>query len=572
MTSSHGAVLARMLAALPRRLPAHTVTSTDDPAVALLDAWAVVADVVSFYQRRIGAEGYLHTATERASVLELARQLGYELHPGVAATTWLAFTVEEAAGAPPAAVVPAGTAVRSVPGQDERPQTFETEQDLVARVERNLIRLRRRQPQRLELGVTHAWLAGIGTGLQVGDAILIVGTDRKQRPFSERWDFRILTSVETVVPGGPSSTADPPATRVGWEIGLGLDRRRGGEPVPAEPAVTGIEVHAFRRRAALFGHNAPPWRTMPAEVRQRYAGEEHARRRQWPEFELPQPGDPPVIDLDAAYPGVVAGSWVVLRRPGYEELYRLTRVDDSAREDFGLSAKTSRIYLDTAEHLSWFGIRQTAVFCESERLELATVPVTEPATGTELELDREVDLAPDAPLVVADASRAEVVRVAEVTGRTVRLRQPLAGPIDPQTARVFGNLVRASHGETVEEALGSGDGSHPRQRFTLAKPDLTHVPAPTPSGVRSTLELRVDGVQWPERASLFGLGPDDAGYAVRVDDDGRAQVVLGDGVSGARLPTGLENVRARYRAGIGPAGNLATGALSLLARDRKSVV
>jgi predicted phage baseplate assembly protein len=167
---------------------------------------------------------------------------------------------------------------------------------------------------------------------------------------------------------------------------------------------------------------------------------------------------------------------------------------------------------------------------------------------------------------VVDAQRAELVRVAEATGRTVRLRQPLDGPLDPQTARVYGNVVRATHGETVEEALGSGDGSRPGQRFILARPDLTHVGATTPSGVRSTLEIRVDGVAWPERPSLFGLGPDDFGYAVRVDDSGRAHVVLGDGVSGARLPTGLENVRARYRAGIGPAGNQAAGAISLLAQ------
>jgi hypothetical protein len=37
----------------------------DDPAMALLDAWAVGADVLSFYTERIANEGYLRTATER---------------------------------------------------------------------------------------------------------------------------------------------------------------------------------------------------------------------------------------------------------------------------------------------------------------------------------------------------------------------------------------------------------------------------------------------------------------------------------------------------------------------------
>src|SRR5687767_13242576 len=65
----------------------------DDFAIALLDAWATVADVLTFYQERIAAESYLPTATERRSVRELARAIGYELRPGVAAETPLAFTV-----------------------------------------------------------------------------------------------------------------------------------------------------------------------------------------------------------------------------------------------------------------------------------------------------------------------------------------------------------------------------------------------------------------------------------------------------------------------------------------------
>jgi predicted phage baseplate assembly protein len=51
---------------------------------------------------------------------------------------------------------------------------------------------------------------------------------------------------------------------------------------------------------------------------------------------------------------------------------------------------------------------------------------------------------------------------------------------------------------------------------------------------------------------------------VRIDDDAKATVIVGDGQRGARLPTGQENVRATYRFGIGPEGNVGAGALSLL--------
>jgi predicted phage baseplate assembly protein len=51
---------------------------------------------------------------------------------------------------------------------------------------------------------------------------------------------------------------------------------------------------------------------------------------------------------------------------------------------------------------------------------------------------------------------------------------------------------------------------------------------------------------------------------VRIDDDARATVVFGDGESGARLPTGLENAHATYRSGIGPDGSVDAGSLTLL--------
>src|SRR5580765_2583943 len=44
----------------------------DDFTIALLDAWATVCDVLSFYQERIANESYLLTATERASIINLA--------------------------------------------------------------------------------------------------------------------------------------------------------------------------------------------------------------------------------------------------------------------------------------------------------------------------------------------------------------------------------------------------------------------------------------------------------------------------------------------------------------------
>ncbi|HEU4421771.1 MAG TPA: putative baseplate assembly protein [Pilimelia sp.] len=571
-SGTHGTVLRRMLAAVTRELPALTVRNPDDPGLALLDAWATVADVVTFYQERIANEGFLRTATERRSVLELARAIGYELRPGVAASTYLAFTVEPAPGAPTTAVVPAGTKVRSIPGQDELPQTFETGAEITAAVERNALALRSRQPQQIGLGRTHVYLSGVDTGLRPGDAILVVGDERREFPGSEQWDFRILRTVEAL----PARAADEVSTTlVTWDVGLGMDHER-----PVQPAQRNITVYAFRLRAALFGHNAPDWRTMPKEVRERYAGDDHATTRQWPGFELPGPGEEPVIDLDAAYPAIGPGSWLVLRRPGYHELYLVERADLAARQDYGITGKTTRVRLDASEHLSWFGIRPTAVYTQTEPLDLADEPVTGPVSGPDLVLASAIEPwfadtggSAGAPVIVtgvtAAGEAATEVAVAETVTTvggvtTLRLAAPLSQPLLPASVRILANVVAATHGETVEEVLGSGDGTVPYQRFTLRRSPLTHVSAPTASGVQDTLVVRVDGVAWAESPSLFPLGPHDRGYVVRIGDDAAATVVFGDGQRGARLPTGQENVRATYRFGIGPEGNVRAGALSLL--------
>ena len=100
----------------------------DDFTIALLDAWAVTSDVLTFYQERIANESYLRTATERLSILEQSRLLGYQLAPGLAASTYLAFTMETTPGAPEQAAKPVklaiGTRVQSVPGSGRAAADF----------------------------------------------------------------------------------------------------------------------------------------------------------------------------------------------------------------------------------------------------------------------------------------------------------------------------------------------------------------------------------------------------------------------------------------------------------------
>ena len=120
-----------------------------------------------------------------------------------------------------------------------------------------------------------------------------------------------------------------------------------------------------------------------------------------------------------------------------------------------------------------------------------------------------------------------------------------------------GNATAAGHGETMPAApLGSGDAAVPSQAFTLEKDGVSFVADATlEAGVRAAIEVRVDGRLWNEVSTLADAEAGDAVYVVRMTEAGRPRLTFGDGFNGRRLPTGRNNVAARWRKGAGGDGN-----------------
>ncbi|MDB9348047.1 putative baseplate assembly protein [Nodularia spumigena] len=919
-----------------------TTRALDDPAIAILDAWAVVADVLTFYQERIANEGFIETATELRSVLELARAIGYELDPGVAASTYLAFTVDDAPGSLGMATVPAGTQIVSIPGEDELPQTFETSAEIIARVQWNLLKPRQTRPQEVNNNTNVLYLQGINTQLQAGDRILLIDNI----PQEKIWYLLTLATVET--------NAGMGYTQITWEQQL---------PSEISSPLQNPQVFAFRQRVALFGYNAPKWQDMPNEIKRDYQGTikggifrstnsnnwtainaglpiidirclavnptnnylfvgtsgagifrsidngenwksvnigitnltiqtlyidargyilsgtpggvysskdngenwtpinlggvgvectgenntnvntinrpfpntvirslvsyttyifagtddgiyrssdnvknwcekgllgkavfslvtypvgetqyifagtddgiyhssdngenwelnksdiqvhsliiytiqdaqyniiagtgngifssinhgdvwveissnphitalaynsdsqyllsgskngifRHEKnqntdtwttvkidiginpnittiistdnnffagstftgfvedaQQEWPNFEISQPG----IDLDNIYPKILPKSWIVLLTEDGKSA-KPCLVESSlnvTRRDFGLNNKITQVISENSVNPSDFNLRQTIVLAQSEILNLADETLSiqvqqqkifnDPIRENQIHLNEYVSgLEPDKTIIVSGKRiRAKMEKagilispdglscvklkigdllqllsppksqiwnlrdrngfegfvevfppednislqpaaiddqiVSEVciikTPPTDQLQpiltltEPLQNSYDPETVVIYANVTPATHGETIEEVLGSGDGTLTNQTFILNKPPLTYIPATTPSGAKTTLELFVDGVRWEEVPSLYGLNHLAQNYITRIDDDGTTTITFGDGEKGARLPSGLENIMARYRSGIGLAGEVAQDSLSLL--------
>lgn len=255
-------VIQRLLATLAdqqMRQGIHLNTdSQDNWALGLLQAWAIVIDVLTFYQERIANEGYFLTATERRSILELARLTGYELRPAVAASTYLAFTLGPTKnGVVLRSLLPRGLAVQSVPtqtrqalsfpdvgksaGPPQLPVTFETSEQFDARSEWNAILPAQSSSvagRTFRPGTKILRLDGIKTGLKAGDAILLVGGDPSYTAQDRPWIFASLTTI----------TADARQwyTQIAWES----EARHSNDPTSMKNPL----VFVFRQQAKLSGY------------------------------------------------------------------------------------------------------------------------------------------------------------------------------------------------------------------------------------------------------------------------------------------------------------------------------
>lgn len=570
----HSEFLASMLAGLtnPSRpgLAKLGTRDGDDFTIGLLDTWALVCDVLAFYTERLAQESYLRTAQERISLQELGKLIGFQLAPGVAAQTYVAFALEPPPAVPPAAsrdpgaapsVTPAsvtlepGLRVQSIPGPGETPQTFETVEEVVTRPEWNAFAASQTTPHRFVLGDTFAYFAGTTLGLRPGDAILLAGTNIA----GDQWDLRLATAVAA----GANGT-----TRVDWTPGLGSVSPH-VDPAPAPAA------YVLRKRLDVFGHNAPQWQAMSADFQAHYLNGS-PNPGDWPSFSI-SAASGTVVDLEGSHPDVVAGSWVVLSLHGDRELWQVKKVEELSRADFAVSGKVTRVTLAGGENYAVFHNhpREVTVFAASVPLTLAEEPATSPVAGGSLDVDADVSaMTPGRTLILEGTTTAGENHVETIVVEAVApdedkwrltLEHDLSTAYERGSVLLYGNVALATHGETVHQLLGSGRASTPFQRFALSHSPLTYVQSSgAASGAADTLAVRVDGVGWTEAPTLYGTGSRDRAFALRADETGAATVRFGDGTRGSRLPTGINNVQATYRTGLGAAGNVGAGKLAQL--------
>lgn len=545
------ALIERLASSLAlRRL---TTRDESDYAIALLDSWAYIADILTFYSERAVNEAFLRTARMRESITYLAALVGYDPSPGLSATAPLAFALDPRASF----ALAAGTRVQSVPapGETAPPVKFETLEELEA----------------------------IGALSRVS----VVGPPATVTPLAAG------ASSAHLAPGGVlPAAAQPGATLIAWSPGSVVVERKRLNDVTDELPAGGLtwspplqqaqqQLSVCTRTMRIFGHDAPPSfvATEPpsgatlAQVVELVNGGLRKLGSQWVPYDYDL-GTVVTLDLDREYADLRIGAGLLIMNllQGTAVGAFVTGVR-SVNARFGpLQATVTEITLSTS--IPNLGDRRDVVVYElNGDVPLWTRSLPAQIAGATVYAPLDPSAAPQRgrPVVLADGlgvvAPARVVSAApapDLPGHlAIGLSPAPATVLDAATAVLLGNVVRSSHGVAVAgELLGSGDASIPNQRFRLAKAPLTRVPEPgAPHGGRSIVTVRVDGLRYHERERLYGAGPDARVFVVDSDEDGTQHVRFGDGAEGARLPTGAE-VRADYRSGLGLAGNVRAGGLS----------
>ncbi len=98
MARDYDSIRQALIDRIPEKLPNWTDRSEADFGIVLIELFAYMADILSYYQDRIANESFLTTAQERRSVIHHLRLIGYELAPAAPASALLAltFTVDNA--------------------------------------------------------------------------------------------------------------------------------------------------------------------------------------------------------------------------------------------------------------------------------------------------------------------------------------------------------------------------------------------------------------------------------------------------------------------------------------------
>lgn len=534
-------------AAMLTAIPSHTdlagwrARSEADLGVMLLEAWSVVLDTTGFYDARIAERSYLSTAPDAAAARRLTALIGHRPRPAIAARVDLAV---EADGNDPV-TLPRGTGFRSGAFEAEPPQVFELATDHKIWPRRNCWQL-----------------------APVRDAAFD-GTLRflPRRAPSAGAVLAIWNGTHSAAVRVASVDADPAPDGITYQKAtLDLESAPGLAALIDQPRA---DLHVAIMRIPM-----PQFMAASVDIVTRVGGT-RVEILAVKAVISPSVG---VVVLDTIYSQVKPGQRAVVEVGGTLHPVTITSVGRVMQDipDSGTPlAKQALTKVGFSPSLQWDNNQGFTLHASPFNLgapsRIAKTQISLNDIKDDGKLRAPVDLgnAPGGGPVIARGTGAEG---AELGGTIVEdgngqahfatnggntSFDPLATPV-----KLYGNIVEAVRGESIyDEELGSGNAALAYQSFTLKKSPLAWVEdASLTEGRRPELSVRVNGIEWARVDTLFGRKPDEQIYTVSLEPDGGSRITFGNGKRGARLSSGVGNIRADYRFGAGsakpPAGSI----------------
>jgi len=572
-----------------------THREADDPGIALLEGAAVLGDILTFYQELYANEAWLTTAQWRQDIVDLVRLTGYRPAPGVGGLATFALEVKGRSSV----VVPAGFPIRAQIQGVKQAADFATKEAVTAYPWLNSFQLYR--PLTIpnigddtrEFQVSSVWGEEDDLKLAKGDTLLLGIADGSTDPVTLKdMETVVIEDVQTVL--GASILAIKGALRHDHDqpnliaCKLGRQFRHFGHAAPAQFIQT--KDGAVTTEDLLYSRSLSGDTASSAAAETDYSGR-NGMRVVDPSLGINE------FPIEGEIDGLVQGSLLLVQGllyagsadKRYFSLARTLNGWTTRTVTWGATAGSATVLnldsdcqVESGTKAYLQGDIRTLLFQEiiGPVFTLSsTWEVTDEDEGKTLLFigtEAEAKVLKGRSLFLEDAS-GEVTRVSvsEVAAylpgqsqfsgfRSLTLDRNVDYsdfPVEDGEVTVYGNLVDATQGKKEKTAiLGSGDHREKFQTFKLPKSPLTyHLQAGEYPPQVPELKVYVNDRKWKRVDSFFDRGSKEEIYLVREDGDGVSWVQFGDGKTGARLPTGFENVTAEYRSGSGAHGELQSG-------------
>jgi hypothetical protein len=518
LTFRHALLSAR---AVEQQLASWRPGAAGDLAVQLVEWWAYVADVLTFYNERAMSAALLRTAEENEDLRNLVRILGYRPRPAIASTGIVAALVSGTK----AVTLPLGLKLESKPGPGKQPQTFELEADTAVT-----------PPAAIAVDPKPTGAFTTASGLLLRGVVKSIVANEMLLLVPRQWDG--VTANRAVVTVRAVTTETDARGNRNTRI-----------TVDAAAAVTG-NVSDFRLlRSVQSARTRPGINAIKADTV--FLSSLYRDIQIGMPLVIDHPGTPVSIVRVSAYSETLYyanGTDAELKDPPLTSPLTppvpvLATVLTIANGPTDLTSKE-----EAAKTIVRFDWRDAAELTATPQAMLqGSSPLVIPSSAVETLAAKS--------LFVEDAGGGGAVASATTQTDGIQLAGLDAAAVFQAPLRLLTNMVPVSRGKTVpSEVLGSGDASLANQDFVLKKAPVTYLPAAdSRSGelYGSTIRLYVDGLEWHEVSQLFGQAAAARVFVTWEDAEEKTHVRTGDGITGARLPSGRNNITATYRYGGG---------------------